>query len=235
MKAVFILGPSCSGKSTLIQNNFTIKNIINVDDEYEKLLIKNKIGTNVGSFTPDQLSLAGSLMQQAIKITNEKEEQLINKKQDVIFDTVGSSYKRIKEKVNKLEAIGYKILIIFLYIDPKESLIRNNKRERRLITSSVLNSWVKSVGNISDFYKNFNNYFYIIRLDNNNHAFNPRVIYNEFPNPVGKLKSKEDLFKSEQDKIKINQEIEKLSRIFKNYVFDSIFKVKIKIDEFNRK
>lgn len=235
MKAIFILGPSCSGKSTFIKNHFPDKNIINVDEQYEKLLIQNKIGTNVGSFTPEQLSLAGSLMQQSIKLTNEKEEQLIKNKQDILFDTVGSSYKRIKEKVNKLETIGYKVLIIFLYIDPKESLIRNNKRERRLITSSVLNSWVKSVGNIYEYKKELHYCSYIIRLDNNNHIFNPLSIYKEFPNPVGKLKSKEDLFKSEQNKIKTNQEIEKLSRMFRHYVFDSISKVKIKIDEFNRK
>jgi len=226
MKAIFILGPSCSGKSTFIKNHIpSYYKVVNIDDEYEKLLISNKLGLNVGEFTPDQLSTAGSLMQQAIKLTKIKEDNLIKNKQNIVFDTVGSSYKKIKEKTEILNKKGYSIIIIFLYIDPKESLIRNSKRSRKLITSSVLNSWVKSVNNILPLRKEFP-LFYILKLDNNNHHFNPLSIYKEFPNPPGKPKSKEEQFKTEREKIKINQQIAHDVEIFRYFKFNSITQAK---------
>jgi len=130
------------------------------------------------------------------------------------------------EQINLLQKNGYNIYIIFLYIDPKEALIRNSKRERTLITSSVLNSWVKSVDNILPLRKEFYPLFFILRLDNNNHHFSPNTIYKEFPNPVGKPKSKEELFKSEQEKIKINQQIANDVALFRHYNFDSLERLK---------
>lgn len=217
-KALFVIGPPASGKSTLI-NEMGLHHyiIINVDDEYERLLNANGIGLNIGDMSLEHLSMTGTLMSDAIKNTKLIEEACLRERKNVIFDLTGGSFKNVSEKKEKLEALGYDVYMIAVYVSPYISIKRNSERERKLPSNAVIRSWENVISNYSEFEKLFINKICIV--NNNPHTDNndyfkwndPKQFMSEFPSPKGKDKTEIEKQKSELKIKQLNYSIQKLT------------------------
>jgi dephospho-CoA kinase len=234
-KAIFMAGPAGSGKTTIL-NQLGLQDfkIINVDDIYEKLL-KNSIGKeDFSSMTPEELSSAAKLMGKARAITKEKETKALENLQNIIIDSTGAASKPLLKKKADLEAMGYSIFIILLYVSPMTSLTRNAQRGRSLPTSAVLKSWEGVVKNIDTYRQAFGDNIVVLNNDpeNADPTFDVQSIIKLFPQPKGKEKSPEEEEKSKADKEKTNQEIQSLLNIERE--FDTFDVAKNKVNEFIR-
>lgn len=166
-KAIFLAGPAGAGKTTILSKFPELKHftIINVDDTYEELLKKSDLGMSHKDFNSDELSQAAKLMHVASKATKEKYQSLSNQKKNVIIDGTGSSTKPLLTKKIELEALGYKTLMLMVWVSPMVSLDRNANRERSLMPQIVLRTWRDVTKNIEDYRKIFKDNF--ILIDNN--------------------------------------------------------------------
>jgi predicted kinase len=236
-KAIFLAGPAGSGKSyissQLIPNTFTV---INSDDTYEELLKASGIGLKQKDFTPDQLSQAAKLQAQARKVTQSKYEKLIANKDHVILDGTGGALAPLTKKKQQLEDLGYKTLMLMIYVSPLVSLERNQQRDRSLMPGIVLRNWRDVNKNIELYKQAFGNNF--ILLNNNpkdtNQEFNVDLLepFIQASTAVGKPKSPEDQAKSDADKAQLNKDIE--SMVNQLPEFDSMETAKNKVNEFIR-
>ena len=236
-KAIFLAGPAGSGKSyissQLIPNTFTV---INSDDTYEELLKASGIGLKQKDFTPDQLSQASKLQAQARKVTQSKYEKLIANKDHVILDGTGGALAPLTKKKQQLEDLGYKTLMLMIYVSPLVSLERNQQRDRSLMPGIVLRNWRDVNKNIELYKQSFGNNF--ILLNNNpkdaNQEFNADLLepFLQASTAVGKPKSPEDQAKSDADKAQLNKDIE--SMVNQLPEFDSLDTAKNKVNEFIR-
>ena len=234
-KAIFLAGPAGSGKSTitkqLLPNNYTG---INVDDTYEELLKASGIGLKQKDFTPDQLSQAAKLMGQAQKATKEKYAQSLSEKHNLIIDGTGAASKPLLKKKQELEDLGYKTLMLMIYVSPLTSLERNQNRDRSLMPSIVLRTWRDVNKNIDLYKQEFGDNF--ILLNNNsegsNQDFSLELLkpYLQASTASGKPKTPEEIAKSANEKEQINRDIELMVKTLPE--FDDMSSAKAKIQNF---
>ena len=234
-KAIFLAGPAGSGKSTitkqLLPNNYTG---INVDDTYEELLKASGIGLKQKDFTPDQLSQAAKLMGQAQKATKEKYAQSLSEKHNLIIDGTGAASKPLLKKKQELEDLGYKTLMLMIYVSPLTSLERNQNRDRSLMPSIVLRTWRDVNKNIDLYKQEFGDNF--ILLNNNsegsNQDFSLELLkpYLQASTASGKPKTPEEIAKSANEKEQINRDIESMVKTLPE--FDDMSSAKAKIQNF---
>ena len=234
-KAIFLAGPAGSGKSymstKLIPNTFTV---INSDDTYEELLKSSGIGLKQKDFTPDQLSQASKLQAQARKSTQSKYEKLVANKDHVILDGTGGALSPLLKKKQQLEDLGYKTLMLMIYVSPLTSLERNQERDRSLMPGIVLRNWKDVNKNIESYKQAFGNNFILL----NNNPKDAKIEFNSTllepfikdSTAIGKPKSPEDQAKSDADKAQLNKDIE--SMVSQLPEFDTIDTAKNKINEF---
>jgi len=232
-KAIFMAGPAGAGK-TFTLNKLGVKGftMINVDEDYEKLLKKELGKEDFASMSPEELSQAAKLMGQARASTKEKETQAISTLQNIIIDGTGAASKPLLKKKQELENLGYKTFMIMIYVSPMTSLKRNVERGRSLPTSAVLNSWKGLVSNIDLYKQEFGDNIVIVNNDPEDvdKSFDPEKIQQLFPMPVGKPKTPEELAKSKAEKEKTNQEIKSLIDIEQQ--FDTFDEAKQKVNNF---
>ena len=234
-KAIFLAGPAGSGKSymssQLIPNSFES---INSDDTYEELLKASGIGLKQKDFTPDQLSQAAKLQAQARKVTLDKLSKSIENKNNIIIDGTGGASGPILKKKQQLEDLGYKTLMLMIYVSPIVSLERNQQRDRSLMPEIVLRNWRDVNKNIEIYKQAFGNNF--ILLNNNpkdaEKEFNLKLLtpFLQSSSAKGKPKTPEEQAKSDAEKIQLNKDIE--SMVDKFPEFDTLETAKSKINEF---
>ena len=234
-KAIFLAGPAGSGKSYISKQIIPQSyEIINSDDTYEMLLKTSGIGLKQKDFTPDQLSQASSLQQQAIKATKEKLAQSIESKNNIVIDGTGAASGPVLKKKQQLEDLGYETLMLMIYVSPLTSLQRNQERDRSLMPGIVLRTWKDVNKNIEIYRQAFGNNF--ILLNNNpknaNVEFNKNLLepYLKSSTAIGKPKTPEQQAKSDAEKEQLNKDIE--SMVTKLPKFDTIESSKSKINKF---
>jgi len=232
-KAIFMAGPAGAGK-TFTLNKLGIKGftMINVDEDYEKLLKKELGKEDFASMSPEELSQAGKLMGRARVTTREKELQSVESLQNIVIDGTGAASKPLLKKKLELEARGYETFMIMIYVSPMTSLKRNAERGRSLPTSAVLKSWQGLVSNIDLYKQEFGDNIVLINNDPEDvdKSFDPKTIQQLFPMPKGKPKTPEELAKSKADKEKTDKAIESLLNIERE--FDTFDEAKQKVTNF---
>jgi len=234
-KAIFLAGPAGSGKTTmsriLLPQDFKS---INSDDTYVEMLKASGIGLKQKDFTPDELSQASKLQAQARKITQDIYDKSITDKNNIIIDGTGAATTPVLKKKQQLEDLGYKCLMLMIYVSPLTSLERNATRKRSLMPSIVLRTWRDVNKSIEIYRKEFGENF--ILINNNpedaNKDFNIELLrpYLEDSKAKGKPKTPEQKAKSEQD---FNQLISDITSQIKEIPkSDSIDSAKLKIKQF---
>ena len=234
-KAIFLAGPAGSGKSymnkLLIPQDFQT---INSDDTYEEMLKASGIGLKQKDFTPDQLSQAAKLQAQARKITQDKLDKSIEKKNNIVIDGTGAASNPILKKKQQLEDLGYETLMLMIYVSPLVSLERNKNRDRSLMPSIILRTWRDVNKNIEIYRQTFGDKF--ILLNNNpedaKKDFNIELLkpYLEDSKAKGKPKTPEEQAKSQQQFDELVSDIEQMINEFPQ--FDTLDTAKSKIKSF---
>jgi predicted kinase len=245
-KAIFLAGSAGGGKSSTYKSNPkfptqldnllpSTMQVINVDDTYEDLLKKSGLGMKQKDFTPDELAQAAKLMGQAQKTTREKYNKALESLQNIIIDGTSAASGPILKKKQQLEDLGYKTLMIMIYVSPLTSLKRNAERDRSLMPSIVLRTWRDVNQNIGLYKNEFGENF--ILINNNpedaNLDFSKELVSPYFQDSKaksGKEKSPEEIEKKKKEIEQMNQDIEQLVKNLPK--FDSIETAKSKIQSF---
>jgi predicted kinase len=236
-KAIFLGGPAGSGKSTIIKQLLPSDlTVINVDDTYEQMLKDSGLGMDIKNFTPDQLSQAAKMMSAARKTTDEKYLELTKNLKNVIIDGTAASINPIRKKKEQLEALGYDTMMLMLYVSPTVSLERNKQRERSLLPGIILRTWRDVNSNIEGYQDLFGDDNFI--LINNNpkdtkSEYNPdeiKRLYFDTSSAKGKPKTPEEQAKSDEDAVKLNQDIKQMVNQLPS--FDTLQSTQTKINKF---
>jgi len=219
-KAIFLAGPAGSGKTYTLKQLLPVEKyqVINVDDTYEDLLKSSGLGTNIKDFGPEELSQAAKLMGRAQGATKEKYAKALEGLNNVIIDGTGAASKPLLKKKAELEALGYKTMMLMLYVSPMTSLKRNSERERSLLPQIVLRTWRDTNKNIDTYRQEFGDKF--ILINNNpedaNTSFDPNTVkklYFDTAGFEGKPKTPEEKAKSQADAEQLNQDIISLVKL----------------------
>jgi predicted kinase len=235
-KAIFLAGPAGAGKS-FISKQLPLSGFktINIDDTYEELLKASGLGMKQKDFGPEELSQAAKMMGQAQKATREKYTKALEDLNDIIIDGTGAASKPLLKKKEELEALGYKTLMLMIWVSPITSLERNMSRERSLLPSIVVRTWRDINKNIETYKQAFGDNFIII---NNNPketetSYNPDEIKKRFFDTTkfkSKEKSPEELAKAKAEVNQLNKDIQDLVKSTPD--FDTIEQAKSKIQQF---
>jgi len=215
-QAIFMAGPAGAGKSFVSKALPLSKfHVINVDDDYKKLLNAAGIGTNIKDFNPEELSQAAKLMGQAQKTTKEKYAKALENLEDIIIDGTGAASNPLLKKKAELEALGYETIMIMIYVSPITSLERNVSRDRSLMPGQVLNTWEKVNQNIETYQQAFDDNFVLINNDpkDTDKSFNPEEIKRRFfdtSKAKGKPKTPEEMAKKKAEVDAMNKSIQQL-------------------------
>jgi predicted kinase len=234
-KAIFLAGPAGSGKSyvskQLLPTTFTT---INIDDTYEELLKASGLGLKQKDFTADELSQAAKLMGQAQKATKEKLAQSSSERKNLIIDGTGGASKPLLKKKQELENLGYKCLMLMIYVSPLTSLERNQGRDRSLMPSIILRTWRDVNQNINTYKQEFKDNFILINNDPEGatKTFSPELTapFFQASKAKGKPKTPEEIAKSKADKEQLNKDIENMVKNLPK--FATMEDAKSKINEF---
>jgi len=213
-QAIFLAGPAGAGKSFISKSLPLSKfQVINIDDTYEELLKASGMGMKQKDFSPDELSQAAKLMGQAQKTTKEKYAKALENLNDIIIDGTGASSRPLLKKKAELEALGYETMMIMIYVSPMTSLERNANRDRSLMPSIVLRTWIDINQNIETYKQAFGDNLVIINNDpeNADKSFDTQEIKRRFfdtSKAKGKPKTPEEMAKAKADAAQLNKDIE---------------------------
>lgn len=170
LKAVIVVGPAGSGKSSVVNPlSETIFNIMNQDDQFERLLLKylKTKKLDMEKLTDNEKSFISELRNIAWKITSVKANSFLNSLSPVIFDITGQDYEIVANLKDSLESIGYDVSCVFVEVSLETSLLRNSRRDRRLTDELVKIIHSKVSGNKSRYKELFGEDFYVIENDKN--------------------------------------------------------------------
>ena len=150
-KAVFLAGGPGSGKSFVVGKT-ALKalgfRLINSDDAFEKGLKKAGLTTD-----PDDIASAQgqSVRADAKMLTGKIMARALEGRMGIVVDGTGKDYKKIKNQVDMLRALGYAVHMIFVNTDLETAKNRNNNRPRSLPDDMVDKMWSDVQKNIGKF------------------------------------------------------------------------------------
>jgi predicted kinase len=150
-KAVFLAGGPGSGKSFVVGKT-ALKalgfRLINSDDAFEKGLKKAGLTTD-----PDDIASAQgqSVRADAKMLTGKIMARALEGRMGIVVDGTGKDYKKIKNQVDMLRALGYAVHMIFVNTDLETAKNRNNNRPRSLPDDMVGKMWSDVQKNIGKF------------------------------------------------------------------------------------
>lgn len=247
--AIFMAGSAGAGKSTFRKQyidklgDFTV---LNIDDEYEPLLQKAGLPLDFRKYTsPEQLSAAGTAMASAQKIHRGKYEKSKLQLDNIVIDGTGASQREVLKKKEELESIGYKTMMVLIFVTPDISLHRNIKRGeeggRTLMPSIILRSWSSLFDNIDTYRSTFGEDLIIYKAyekgDIKFPDFDPEnpEVQKSFFHPFkvrGKEKSPEEKQASIEKIKSMNQKIKSQMKKIKEIEFDTPQQITKKLNRF---
>lgn len=170
-KAVFMLGSPGSGKSTVIRRfvNASARGlkVINVDNVYEKLIYNDSV---IGGYEEELYKYSG------VKIAK-RQDLYIQGRLGMVIDATGRKTQRIIATKQKLEALGYHTMAIFVDVELSTALDRNEERKRMVRPSFLRTAYRDVYANKEKFRRLFGEYFMV--FDNNENQFEQGVKENK--------------------------------------------------------
>jgi hypothetical protein len=246
--AIFLGGSAGAGKSYFREKfidpigDFTV---LNIDDEYEPLLKKANLPLDFRKYSsPEQLSIAGTAMSQAQKIHRGKYEKTKAELKNLVIDGTGASSREILKKKQELEDLGYKTMMVIIFVTPDISLFRNLKRGERggrtLMPSIILKSWSSLFSNLETYKKAFGDNLLLYKAYSDTDIvmkdFDPenpeakKAFFEPFK-IKGKEKSPEEKQKSIEQIKALNATIKQQMQKINSLEFDSPIEIRKKINQ----
>jgi len=177
LKCVFSAGGPGSGKSRVVSDIFGIaKNLtlsstglklVNSDITFEKLLTKNDIDSDLTKLPPDEFKKItstepDSLRSKAKATQQSLLSQYIKGRLGIIIDGTGEDFKKIKDKKELFEGLGYDCMMVFVNTSLESALQRNAKRKRKIPEDIVKQLWQNAQNNIGKYQALFGKNFVIV-------------------------------------------------------------------------
>jgi cytidylate kinase len=164
-KVIFICGSGGSGKTTLSKTYFAEYKKANVDDIYEKLLIKNNLHLKIIDFQPTEIKKSNELFEKAKQELDIKLMDFIKNEENIIIDSIGRDTDITLHLKYWLESFGYTTYMIMVYADLDMCIDRVNNRDRTYDKNITIDSWYAAYNNIIVYKKTFKNKFLLIQTD----------------------------------------------------------------------
>lgn len=208
LKCIFMAGGPGSGKSTVAKELFDLPSDINVnhyglkvinsDIEFEKMLLKMNISTDLSKLSREdfeKLTIGPqSAREKAKRITRKKLEMYRKAKLGLIIDGTGDSIQSIQLKKRVMEQHGYDCYMIFVNTSLSTALERNEKRPRKIPEDLLTQMWFSCQNNLGHFQNIFGNNFRIVDRTKSGDPIDKSVLRSvvnflrsPMNNPIGKL------------------------------------------------
>ena len=167
-KAIFLAGGPGSGKGFVVKNligrdQYALK-VVNSDDVYEKLA---SIAKPVPLDLKDPEVVASPQGQEtrnkAKRLTVSREGNYLEGRLGLIIDGTAKDVSKVQQQKQKLEALGYETMMVFVNTNIEIAQQRNKKRDRQLPDEMVTKMWHSVQDNLMKFQQLFGNQnFYLI-------------------------------------------------------------------------
>lgn len=153
-KAVFTLGGPGSGKTTLATKLLGGSGLrhIDVDKFYELMMKKSPIA---GKYEKELYRHAGKKSDKLLQL-------VLKGRLGVLVDGTGRHLIRLQQTKNLLEELGYDTMAMFVNVDIKTSIERNEKRSRKVPTEYLKTFHEQVRNNLGDIQRLFGNKLLII-------------------------------------------------------------------------
>ena len=174
-KAFFLAGGPGSGKSYVVERTTQMfgMRIVNSDDVFESLIKKAGMNMDMRNYSGKDLERRDEIRGRAKEITKLRQRNYIEGRIGLIIDGTGKNYEKIEKQMRGLQQLGYESHMIFVNTSLDVALARNEKRDRKLPESIVVQSWNNVQKNIGKFSNLFKNRFIIV--DNNDPNEPPHI------------------------------------------------------------
>lgn len=130
LKAVFLAGSGGSGKGFISKlsglSSLGFK-VVNVDDAYEYLLVKNNVNPSTDIFTPQ----GQALREPAKRMMNLRLDLYLAGKLPIIIDATAANLQKISKMKDRLEAAGYDTAMVLVDVSLERSIAGNKARAAR--------------------------------------------------------------------------------------------------------
>jgi len=208
LKCIFMAGGPGSGKSTVANELFDLPSdssvnkyglkLINSDNEFEQMLQKMKISSDLSKLSPDEFKKLTigpqSTREKAKQITNKKLVMYRNSRLGLIIDGTGDSIQSIQIKKRIMEQYGYDCYMIFVNTSLQVAIERNNKRPRKIPEDLLSQMWFSCQNNMGHFQNIFGNNFKIVDRTKSGEPIDKSVLRSVIQflkspvkNPIGKM------------------------------------------------
>jgi shikimate kinase len=176
-KAIFIVGGPGSGK-TWIKKKLALGHMgfVSIDSDYplEKYMRQANLSLKMPPEEHDERTI---IRQKAKRVTDSKEESVLDNRLGLAFAGTGSNLSDTFEKNDMLKKLGYDTAMIFVNTDLRTALSRNENRNRSVPKQIVIDKWTQSQRNLGEYQRIFNPFWV---LDNNGDIRTERQILNVF-------------------------------------------------------
>ena len=230
-KAILLAGAPGAGKGYILDKvNLSGLKTLNLDDTIVALSKKD-------GFTLNQLKADfenRSKFMQAMRDATTKLKgnpkkgikgdlpQTIENRESFILDGTSASEKQTIKLLNQLKQAGYDVLMLYVYTDLETALDNNQKRyekakkegkdDRSLLPGAVIRTWKDVTKNFNTYKNEFDNFVSVANTGDSETMQNIEDILQTYVDPFqvkdGIPKTPDQIDKKEQEKEKLNQEIQ---------------------------
>jgi predicted kinase len=149
-EVVLLIGPSCSGKSTYLKNNFNNYTILSVDDEVQRMNPKKEF--KFIDYKKDIKKAHNKIIQ--------KMEQLAKDGVNVVIDMTNTDIKSRRKRLSRFPSNIYNKKAIVFLVGEKQLIKNISKRKEKEIPVNVLLNQIETFQLPS--YEEFNDIEYIL-------------------------------------------------------------------------
>ena len=165
-KAIILSGAPGAGKSSIVGDIISGLKVLNIDDDFITNLKASGVSLDLKKADSEGRSKAAKAMQAAQKSYQQKLDQEIQNREDIVIDGTAASYNKTKQLKEKLEAVGYEVFMVYVYASLEKSLRKNEDRfdrsggeDRSLMPSIVMQTWANVTKNFIPYLDLFGNNF----------------------------------------------------------------------------
>jgi len=162
-KAIFVIGPPASGKSTFIKRSIDNLNFKLADSDtiFEKLMSKHNLSLKMDSLTYKNKDKKEELLDKAYSLNVRRLAMMIKKRIPLIVVRTGRNMHAILRTKSMMDEMGYDCFLVLIEASQKETAIRNKERYRTVDKDFMKRSNIGYIKNKKEYKKRFKNYLEI--------------------------------------------------------------------------
>lgn len=156
-KAIFVIGPPASGKSTFVKkaiDNLNFK-LMDSDTIFERNMSKHNISLKIDALSPKDTQKKSEILDNAYRLNNKRVRMLITKRIPLIIVRTGRLANSILRTKELMDQQGYDCFLVLINVDEGEAQKRNKERYRTLDQNFFQKSHTGFIRNKEILKKNF--------------------------------------------------------------------------------